>query len=283
MTTNVVRLDRLQAGLTAALLAVRPSATVVWAPSEFPRPAAADLVFSCRLLSGPDSEPIGGDSCTMTRLPMAALLTLGVPVVGESAILFASGRRFEHVFASTDVEVERDAWLDELAVDPMVDATFGPSGTDAITIEALELGDLYKLSALGSAELEVTTAETALVQAADVRSWVEIQAYGSSRYPRSGAAAALNAFRGRLNLPMVASILESYGLGLVSGSSAALALNALAGPTWQSRAALTVYIAQLSLAAETVASIARVRATLSARGVNPAADVPIPIDVEPDP
>lgn len=284
MTTTVVRLDRLQAGLTAALRAALPSATVVWAPSEFPRASANALVLACRMLAGPDADPIGGESLTPATLPMTATLVVIAPVIGEAGILFVSGRRFEHVFASTDATAERDAWLAEILDDPMVDATFEASDVDMITIAATEFGDLYKVSARGSASglvsLTVNTTETGLVQAVDVRSYVEIQAYSTSKFPRSGAAAMLNRFRGRTRLPTIANILDAHGLGFVGTPGRVVTLDALAGPTWQSRSALTVWISQLSLAAETAPRIERVRGNVYARGAG--APIQVPIDTEPE-
>lgn len=275
MTTSIVRLDRLQAGLTAALASVHAGVTVVWAPSEFPRAAATDLVIACRLLAGPDGDPIGGDTATPATLPMTATLRVLAPVIGAGAILFASGRKFERTFASIDPEAERDAWLADILVRPMVDATFEASGADAITIEALEIGDLYKLAVRGSASglvsLTIDTTAAAIVSTCDVRSWIELQAYSSNRYPRTGAAAALNRIRGSLRLPSIVQIFDTYGIGVTDTPGRVVTLDALAGPAWESRSALSFYVAQLSLAAEAITPIDRVYGTIQARGATAAA------------
>jgi hypothetical protein len=283
VTTSPVYLDRLQTGLRLAVLAANPGATVVWAPSELPRAATPATVFTLRLLAGPDEDPLGGASATAASLPMAATITLADPVVGEGVLLFVSGRRFEHTFASLDIEAERDAWLVAITTDPMVNATFEASSTDAITIEADALGDLHHLAVRGdSIALDVTSRESALVQVVDVRSYVEIQAHSTNRFPRAGAAAALNRFRSATRLPSVAAALEEHGLGLIGTPGRVVSLDALAGPTWTSRSALSLYISQLSLAAEAVERIAHIRGTLVVRGAA-ADDTAITVDVEPPP
>ena len=281
MTTTVVRLDRLQAGLSAALLAVHPTATVVWAPSEFPRASAGALVFACRLLAGPDADPLGGDAMPTATLPTRVTIRILAATVSNSILVLMSGRRFEAA-TTGDVETTRDALLTALLERTMVDATIEPDDIDGIVIEALEFGDLYKVavhaSESGLVSLTVNETETGLVQTTDVRSYVEVQAYSTNRFPRTGAAAALNRFRGRMRLPSVADVFEAHGLGVVGSPGRVVTLDALAGPTWQSRSALSFWVAQLSLAAETGRSIETVRGNVYARGAG--APIQVPIETE---
>lgn len=286
MTTRVVHIERLQAGLVELCRTLVPAATVVWAPSEFPRGAAADLIIACRLLAGPDDDPLGGASATPCTLPMTATLTILAATAGESIKLEASGRSFEYTIEiGDDIEAVRDGLLAEINADPgpLVDATFAAASTDAIEIAAAELGDLYHLrvrqSTPGLAALAVGTTAAGLAQSVDVRSWVELQALSTARAPRSGAAAALATILGRRALPAAQGILERYGLAFTGAPGRIVGLDALSGPAWQSRAAVTLYVSQVGLAVEAVGAITRARATLEARGAT-AAPITISLDVD---
>lgn len=286
MTTRAVHIERLQAGLVELCRTLVPAATVVWAPSEFPRGSAADLILACRLLAGPDDDPIGGASATPCTLPLTATVAILTATVGEAIKLEASGRSFEYVIQSgDDLEAVRDGLLAAIAASPgsLVDATFEASGTDEIAIEAAELGDLYHLrlrqSTPGLASLTVDTTGAGLAQSVDVRSWVEIQAVSTSRAPRAGAAAALSTLLSRRNLPAAQAILERYGLAFTGAPGRVVSLDALSGPAWQSRSAVTFYVSQVGLAVEPVGAITRVRATLEARGAT-TAPITIPLDVD---
>lgn len=284
MTTAAVHLDRLQAGTTALLRALAPTATVVWAPSTLPRASAADLVLACRLLSGPDADPIGGAGATSVTLPLAATLQILDVTAGEAVLLLASGRRFEVVAGvGDDVTAVRDAMLVAIGDAPLVNATFTAAGADSIAIEALEFGDLYKLgvrAAPGLASLVVTDTAVGVASSVDVRSWVEIQAFSANRAPRVGAAAALADIRARARLPSSLEILDAYGLSFSGPPGRVVGLDGMTGPTWESRAAWTAWISQLSLVAEVVGGIERARATIEVRGGTPE---PVEIDIDTDP
>lgn len=286
MTTRAVHLERLQAGLVELCSTIVPAATVVWAPSELPRGAAADLIIACRLLAGPDDDPTGGASATPCELPLTATLSILDVVEGEAIALQVSGRSFEHVIeAGDDAEAVRDGLLAAIAAGPgpLVDATFEASGAAAIAIAADDLGDLYHLrvrqSTPGLATLVVDTIGAGLAQSVDVRSWVELQAVSTSRAPRAGAAAALADILGRRNLPVAQAILERYGLAFTGAPGRIVGIDALAGPAWQSRSAVTLYVSQVGLVVEPVGAITRARATLEARGAT-AAPITISLDVD---
>ena len=286
MTTSLVHIDRLQAGIVALCRALVPAATVVWSPSELPRGAAADLIVACRLLAGPDNDPIGGATATPCTLPLTATLTILVATVGESIVLQASGRSFEYVIESGDTLTDvRDGLLAVIAASPgsLVDATFTASGAASIAIAALELGDLYPLrvrqSTAGLASLVVVTTGAGLAQSTDVRAWIELQAVSTNKAPRSGAAAALAQILGRRNLPAAMAIMERFGLAFTGNPGRVVGLDAIAGPAWQSRSAVTLYVSQIGLAVEAVGAITRARATLTARGAT-AAPITISLDVD---
>lgn len=286
MTTRHVHIERLQAGLVELIRTIVPAATVVWAPSEFPRGAAADLIVACRLLAGPDDDPIGGAAATPCTLPLTATLTINAATVGESIALHASGRRFEYTIETGDTITDvRDGLLAAIAAAPgsLVDATFVASSTNAIAIAALELGDLYQLrvrqSTPGLAALVVNTTGAGLAQSVDVRSWIELQAFSTSRAPRAGAPAALAQILGRRNLPVSMTILERYGLAFTGAPGRVVGLDALSGPAWQSRSAVTLYVSQVGLVVEPVGAITRARATLQARGATPD-PITISLDVD---
>lgn len=286
MTTRAVHLERLQAGLVELCSTLVPAATGVWSPSELPRAAAADLIVAIRLLAGPDDDPIGGASATPCELPLTATLQILDAVEGEAVALHASGRVFEYVIEAGDDEGDiRDGLLAVIAAAPgsLVDATFIASGADAIAIAALELGDLYHLrvrqSTPGLASLTVNTTGAGLAQSVDVRAWIELQAVSTSRAPRTGAAAALSTILSRRNLPAAQAILERYGLAFTGAPGRIVGIDALAGPAWQSRSAVTLYVSQLGLVVEPVGAITRARATLEARGAT-TAPITISLDVD---
>ncbi len=285
MSTRTVHIARMQAGLIELCRTLVPDATVVWAPSELPRAAAAETIIACRLLAGPDDDPMGGASATPVELPLAATLTITDAIEDESVALRASGRRWEYTIEAGDTVGDvRDGLLAEIAAapGPLVDATFVASGAASIAIEAAALGDLYKIAVRQSAEiatLVVTETGRGLAQSVDVRSWIEIQAATTSRAPRSGASAALAQILGRRQLPTATGILERYGLAITGAPGRIVGLDALSGPAWQSRAAVTLYVSQVGLAVEPVGAITRARATLSARGVNPD-PITISLDVD---
>lgn len=291
MTTVPVRLDRMQAGIVAWLAAVHPGARVLWAPSEWPRAAdGTDLVLTARLLSGPDSTPVGGAARPVWELPLTAVARIlpgAAGAAGSDVMLRASGRAFEYAIdALDDVEAVRDGLIAATAAGPgpLVSATFEPVDDDEILISALDVGDLYDLgvsaAATGLIELEVLTTETAAVQVADVSALVELQAWTGSRYPRGGAASALSRLIATLLLPTAQAELDRYGLA-VTIVDRIVPIDGLAGPQWESRAVLSVRVGMLSVAAEAPLTIARVRGTLIARA-DP--EIEVPIDTgDPDP
>lgn len=286
MSTRAVHLERLQAGLVALIREIVPAATVVWAPSEFPRGAAADLIIACRLLAGPDDDPMGGAAAAPCTLPLTATLSILAATVGESVALHASGRRFEYVAEAGDDESDvRDGLLAAINASPgsLVDATFAASGAEDIAIAAIELGDLYQLrvrqSTPGLASLVTLTTGAGLAQSVDVRSWVELQAFSTNRAPRAGAPAALAQILGRRNLPVSMALMEQFGLAWTGAPGRVVSLDALSGPAWQSRSAVTLYVSQVGLTVEPVGAITRARATLQARGAT-AAPITISLDVD---
>jgi len=287
VTTNPVRIDRLQAGLVAAIARVLPDALVLWAPSAFPRGAAPDLLMQCRLLAGPDTSTRGGDTRTPATLPTSVRFRIVATSNGDAAALFLSGRKFERTFVTGETVTEaRDAWLALLADEPMVDATFTADGTDAIVIDALELGDLYDVAARGSAPnlvaLDVLADQRCVIQVEDVTSYVEIQAFSMARYAMDGAARRLSQLRSRMMLPTVADTLESFGLGIVGVPGRVVSLDSMSGPQWQSRSAITLYVSQISIAAELGPTIDRARGTIVVRGT-PVAPHETTIDVDTEP
>lgn len=280
MTTLPVRLDRLQAGIIAWVESVIPSVTTLWAPSEYPREAADDVVVAAKLLLGPDGEPGGSLSRSYALLPTAATLRVlpaAAAATGESVGLRVSGRRFEFTIPpAATTAIVRDGLLAAIGTteSSMVSATWSAVGTDTISITQLELGDLYQLELLSSlpglAEVVITGSAIGRVSTGDVSSLVELQAYGRSRYLRSGAGAALQRLRGTVRLPTPLSVLDAFGLAIVGGPGPVVPLDDLAGPTWQSRAAWRVSVAQLSLAAEPLGGVSGVRASLDLRGATAA-------------
>lgn len=278
MSTHPIRFDRLQAGIVAWLQAAHPSARVLWHPSEWPRAQAGlDLALTAKIIAGPDSTPLGGESSAAATLPLTAVarvLPAAAGAVGEDVVLFASGRRFEYAIAAGDATVEnvRDGWLESLGVGgdpgPMVSASFVAQDTDEILITATTLGDLHGLAVLGSiaglVELEVLTTAVAQVQVEDVQAVIRIEAWATSRYPRGGALAALANLLGRRTLSASTTVLDAHGLSLDPGR--VISLDGMTGPQWDSRATVDLDVGMLSIAAEAPLVIERVRGTLIARG-----------------
>lgn len=269
MTTNPVRLDRLQAGLIAMVSAGCPGSTVLWAPSEHPRSTSAASVVTVQLVAPPTTAPLGGTSKPVRALPTSATLRVLAATEAATIVTKISGWRTEYVVpADADVESVRDALVAAYADAPLQGVTIAAVGTDEITLEPEALGDLWGLSVLGSDAdmIEIDDVETELAQAAivDVRSFVQVQAYGIDRYPRSGAHAVLSRLIGRLDLPTLARVRDDYGFAII-GPPTIVGLDALSGPDWESRAAASFFVSQVSLAVEGAQVIDRVSGTMSVR------------------
>lgn len=267
MSTHPVRLDRLQAGIVAWLSAAIPSASVVWAPTGFPRAAEGPLVVTARLLAPPSASPLGGASTPVRMLPTSATVRVLAATAGAGVILRVSGRRWEILVpALATVESVRDALLDAVGEDPMVSATFVAGGTSRIVITPTTLGDLYGVSITsdveGMAEVEAMPTTLAEVQLSDVRAYVEIQAWSQDATPRGGAAAALSRLETTRKLQATREVLDVYGLSIIGGVPAPVELDALSGPAWTSRASVSLYIGQIAIAAAAIVPVERVRGTL---------------------
>jgi hypothetical protein len=282
MSSNPVRIDRLQAGLVAMVTAGCPGSTVVWAPSEYPRPAGQPSVVTVQLVAPPSAAPLGGTSKPVRALPTSATLRVLDATEGATIVTTISGWRTEYVVpAAATTETVRDALLLLYAAAPLQGITttaVDDPGDDEedeaddvheIAVEADALGDLWGLSILGSDPdmIEIDDVVMAAAQAAivDVRSFVQVQAYGIDRSPRLGAAAVLTRLTGRLMLPSLVRIRSDYGIGLVGGPPTIVGLDALSGPGWESRAAASFFVSQVSLAAEAAEVIERVSGTMSVR------------------
>ncbi len=255
MTTNPVRLDRLEAGITAYLDLVLPDAVNVWSPAKrVPSPSDGDLHARASLVTGPTVR--SGDVNESTfPLPLPSEAVLSVPSgidVGNSLIAEVSGRRFVYdVQAGDDAEAARDGLL-ALMNPAYIDAEFVATGTDQITITPTALGDLYNVDAHGS--LTVSTTDTlCAVQFDQNDCGVEIMIHSLNRYPSTGAAAAMARVLGRLRLPASRRIFESFGLTVYPG--APVDLTSLSGPEWLSKNAATLTVSMVSVAAEAVPTI----------------------------
>lgn len=262
MTSAPVRLDRLQAGL-AALVALRaPGTAFVWAPAEYPRATAGASLVAAKILTGPSVD--GAASVRVVSLPTAATWTATAATAGSTVVLRASGRAWEYqVQAGDDVTAVRNGMLAAIGANPMVSASFTSSGAASIAIVADALGDLYGLEAAGSATMTATASTVAEAQVETVASLIELQAYSTELSPRLGASALLSKIRGGLRLGSAQRTLDAYGLSIRDGFGNVVNLDALSGPSWQSRAALQIRIAQLSIAAEPADLIETVRVDLT--------------------
>jgi hypothetical protein len=271
VTSLPVRLDRLQAGLVAWARTMLPDATVVWGPSEYPRESGRRQLVAIRMLTGPSDAPLGGAAAPTMILPIAA--TWRAPVPGDTVGLRLSGRAWEYqLLAGDDPTDARDALLavvlDAAGVGPLVSATFEAAGTDEITIAGTELGDLYQISAYGTqCEVVIDDDVVAQVQVSEATSLVEVQCFGT-REPRNGAAAMMSRLLSRLSLPIARDIFERFGLTL-NPVGAPASIDALSGPQWESRSALTLQVTQVQLAAEPVEVVEVVRGTIEARSELP--------------
>ncbi len=254
MTTMPVRLDRLERGLgelVSTLLG--PTATVLWAPSEFPRESAHGLLVALRPIAGPSPIQGGAPSVAAWTLPLTATLTVEAVTPGDELVVDVSDVRVTYtVQIADDEETSRNALLALLQA-ALVSATFAAAGTDEITVAALEVGDLYNVSVGGPLTLDIDTEQTARVQIDEVASVIECQIYSTNRFMRAGAAFAMSRLLGQLGLNASRDILDAYGLSVNAGD--AIALDDLAGPHWQSRRVSTWTVTQMSLAAEAAGEI----------------------------
>ena len=264
MTTDAVRYDRLQAGLPAyvnAIAGVEPT----WG-GHVPREILASTMVTLALLSGPRSASGGSPSVMSATLPITATATVTAATVGSSAILRASGRRYEYRAESgDDVEAVRDGLLAAIDASPgsLVSASFDAAGADEIAIEATSLGDLYNVAASGLLEIAVDTAQACQVQTDNIEHTVRLQVWSTSPHPRSGASATLARIMGGSWLDAPLRTLDAYGLGVRFGNP--INLDALAGPRWESRAACDLAVTQLSVMAAPTDRVTEVQSQILAR------------------
>lgn len=304
MSSVPVRLDRLQVGLVAWVRACVPTATVCWSKTGMPNEAGSAQQITLRMLTGPDDEELGGSSCSRAVLPLSAIwrvLPAALDAEGASVALAASGLRWETTIgADPTLESIRDAMLaaitaGEVEGESLISATFTAIDLDPddeeddidggeILIEAITLGDLYKVAALstdpGLVELEVVTQQAGSVTTTDVRTLVEVQAWTRDVTPRGGASSVLSPIKMRGKAPAAKDVLDRFGLALTGGGPERIInLDALSGPRWASRAAFSLYVSQIAIHAEPQGAIERVRGTLV--GTRGATAVSVSIDTEP--
>lgn len=253
MSTDPVRLDRLQAGLFAAVSAVLPSATVVWGPSALPRESATGTLVQLQLIAGP--TPTGAPSIQTWMLPMSVRLTVGAVTPGDVLSFAVSGRRWQYAVAGGDTtEDARDGLLAAIG-DPvreaMVSATFAADSTDRIQVDALAIGDLYNLRVAGPVTATVLVEQLAMCQLDEADSVIQVQVASTTRDVRTGAHATLARLRHALGLPSSRDALAAMGVSLRIGGAPVIPLDGLSGPVWQSRAATELHARQPVLAAET--------------------------------
>lgn len=257
---SAVHISRLMAGVIASLDTIA-GVTSVWAPSEYPRPGGTPGLIAARLLDGPSTAVIGGESVREAELPTAARMAFDAG--GGTVRLHASGFYWEAAGASATAV--RDAMLAAIAAEPYIDATAAAFGTDAIDLADAALGGLHGLGVSGPASIAVQATERAVVQTGEVQSTVEVQAFSTQRYPNDGAADLLSTWLGGLWLPSHQRILERFGLVVLGPRPAVVDLTAQAGPSWESRAAIRLAIGQVALRAELLEPIERVVLNMEAR------------------
>lgn len=263
-----VRLDRLMAGVGASLIAALGStSTVLWAPSEWPvTTTTTGALAVAKLIGGPSSSPLGGESVREVELPTEARVVL----TGAGTVrLRVAGMWWE--------ATSRDALLAAIAAEPYTEALFAPDGLDAIEI-AGNLGDLYDLGVSGPATLTVLATERGVAQTSEVQATVEVQVYAAQRYPHGGAADLLSRWLGTLFLPSSERIFERFGLAVLGPRPGVVDLTTLGGgPDWEGRAAVRLPIGMISLAVETLEPIERV--TMGFTGIGQPPD-PITFNAE---
>ena len=283
MTTEAVALSRLQAGVLQWMETI-PSASAFWAPSGYPRAATGALRLEARLLAPPYSTAIGRPYGRL--IPHEIRYRVLAATAGESAKIFAAGIGWEHVIAGGETVTDvRDALLNLVQADidlGILHAEVEADGADVIVATPIELGDLYAANARGSVTglVEVQSQATTFCEVAlsQARSYVEVQAYSTEQLPHAGAHAALTRLLARRRLRPTLRIFERFGLAILDEPQAPVGLDSLAGPDWQSRAAVSLYVGQTLIAAEAADRIERARVTLDVRGSVP--DTAIAVDTD---
>jgi hypothetical protein len=266
----IVFLDRLQAGLRAALGKVT-AAPIVWSPSQLPSEGVTSFAV-LRLLSGPDFDGAVPETAQVRRLPQTVLLTFTATDDARVYIGCTSAYWAYDVDPDDTAEDVRDAVLALLTADGhSVGASAVAVGTDSIRLTTLFPWGLYGLRVLGPVTAVVESEGQYDVATCPVLVEVEIQTFSKSRYPRSGAGALMATLvNGLYRLPVIET-LDSYGLAQAGLPDAPADLTALADPDWESRSATQVQFSMRSFGAdpgETIETI-HVTATLNDGDANP--------------
>lgn len=250
MTTNPVRFDRLQWGLISSVAAAMPDADVVWKGQAPARGARRPHLASIRVVTGPDS--VGLDSLGSALLPLTATITVDAAVSG-SVLLRASGLRFPYTLADDDdAEAVRDGLISLTEAEGVdMDVAVAPSGSDALTLTATALGDLYGLSVSAGLSGVVTTSSLAHVQVDTEVSLVEVDVTSTDPTPMGGALRQAKRWTGQLFQPSQTERLAAYGMVALQRPKI-IPAHELAGPDWNSRAVVRARIQTRSLHAEAV-------------------------------
>lgn len=280
MTTTPVRLDRLQAGLGDWISAVLPTATVVWSGTGFPRANAGELVVTLRMLSPPSDSSLGGASVTTRTLPLTATVTLGTPTAGEAVRLAFSGLAWQYEIGAGETATDaRDGLLAAVGPAPLVDVAIASVGSDKISLTPTSIGDLYSLSTrgttLGLISHTIDTSALAQIEVSEVSTQIEMQAWSTNPTPRGGAAAALSRLLSSRRLASRVDIMDAYGISIVGVPPRPIDISQLSGPDYSSRASVSLYISQVSFAAEAITPIEIVAGTLTTPNSTPGSDTAI--------
>lgn len=257
----MIAFDRLQAGLRQAILAADNTLTVVWSPSEYPEPAGGNLV-ALRVLSGPD---LRGYRLEHKHYPIPTTVRVTCTnTAGSRGTIFCQGARWHLDVEPGETATEyRDRWVEYLATAGLaVDGEITPVGANAFDIAGTELISLYGFGTFGQVTSTVTASTFSDIRSSDARLRIEAQVFSGTRYLRGGAMDTAAKLVAKLGLPAPRAVLNAYGLVHVT-TSPVVDLTTIAGPGWESRAAVSVDIGTNIFAAEAVESIETVTGTLT--------------------
>jgi hypothetical protein len=251
---------RLQAGLRSALLNIDNTLTVVWSPSEYPRPTGTTLV-ALNMISGPDLAGFKMER-GHSNLPRVVRVTC-TATEDEHAIISANGCWWTlDVDTGETVEEYRDRWIALLETDGYgLDATITPVSTNAFDIAGTDITSLYGFEASGECSASVTTSTFSTYTTIDATMLVEVQVFSPTRYLRGGAMDTASRLMSGLELQSTRDIMHRRGVRVIN-QSPITDITSLSGPGWESRAVLTLNVGARAFNAEASQTIETVDTTL---------------------
>lgn len=230
----VVRIDRLKAGLYAALSAELDPTEVQWGYSNIDDDELPAAYCSLSILRGPVAVNQGRARSRAIQEPTTTTITIAAPDAGGGELVTAwlNLQRYAYTTAAGDTAQDaRDALLALLGAES--GAVVVTNSTDKIDVSPAGTGTLWDVRAAGLASAVTTYSN--LLSFASGRYLIEIQLDAYARPPLDAADIAGDAYHALLTEEVSSALFADYGVSLGRRNDPPLNNSAIAGGLWESR------------------------------------------------